>query len=88
MDGILEIELSNKLREIVGVGVHVVAAPRLARTSVAATIVGDAAISLRSQKEHLVLKGIRGKWPAVTEDHRLPGATCLQGIKTGSGSPT
>ena len=77
MDGVLEIELLHELREVVGVGVHVVAGPRLARTPVAAAVMRDAAISARSQKEHLVFKRIRGERPAMAEDHRLPGAPVL-----------
>ena len=77
VDRILEVELLDQLREIVGVGVHVVAVPRLARTAVAAAVMGDAAISVRRQEEHLVFEGIRGKRPTVAEDHRLPGAPVL-----------
>ena len=74
MDGILEIELLDQLREVVGVSVHVVAGPRLARPAMAATVMRDAAIAARGEKEHLVFKRIRGERPAVAEDHRLPGA--------------
>ncbi len=71
MDRVCEIQLLSELGEVVGVRVHVVAVPRLARTSVAAAVVRDAAVSARGQKEHLVFKGIRGKRPAVTEDNGL-----------------
>src|SRR5260221_3240333 len=74
MDGILEIELLDELREVVGVCVHVVAGPRLARTSMATTVMRDAAISTRCEKEHLVFERIRRERPTVAEDHRLPGA--------------
>src|SRR5258708_30822719 len=74
MDGILEIELLNEFREVVGVGVHVVAGPRLARTSVAPAVMGDAAISVRGEIEHLVFERIRGERPAAAEDHWLPPA--------------
>ena len=46
VDGILEIELLDELGEVVGVGVHVVALPRLARTAVAATDMGDDTIAM------------------------------------------
>jgi hypothetical protein len=46
MDRVFEIEFLHELREVVGIGVHVVAAPRLARTAVAATVMGDAAIAV------------------------------------------
>ena len=71
---LLEVELLDQLREVVGVRVHVVAGPRLARTSVAAAVMRDAAKATRSEKEHLVFKRIRRERPAVAEDHRLSGA--------------
>jgi hypothetical protein len=37
----------------------------------AAAIMGDAAVSVRSEKEHLVFKGICGERPAVAENYRL-----------------
>ena len=77
MNYIFQIELLYQLGEIVGVGVHIVAAPWLTRTAVTAPVMGDAAISMRSEKEHLVFKRIRGERPAVTEDHRLPGAPVI-----------
>jgi hypothetical protein len=45
MDGFLEIELLHQLRQVIGIRVHVVAGPRLARPSVAAPVMRDAAIS-------------------------------------------
>jgi hypothetical protein len=45
MDDILEVELLDKLGEVVGVGIHVVAGPGLARTAMAAAVMGDAAIA-------------------------------------------
>jgi len=41
-DGIFEIELLDERRQVVGVGVHVVAVPWLARAAVSATVVRDA----------------------------------------------
>src|SRR5262249_52879184 len=63
--------------EIIGVGIHVIAGPWLARTSVAAAVMGDAAIAARREEEHLVFERIRGKRPAMAEDNRLPGAPIL-----------
>src|SRR5207245_9543491 len=57
--------------EIVGVGVQLIAVPRLARTAMAAAIMGDASIAARSEIEHLVFKSIRGERPAVTENDGL-----------------
>ena len=37
----------------------------------AAAVMGDTVITVRSQKEHLILKGISASRPAVTENNRL-----------------
>jgi hypothetical protein len=77
VDRVLQVERLDEFREVVGVGVHVVAGPRLARTPVAAAIMGNTAVAARGQEEHLVFKGVRTERPAVAEDHRLPGAPIL-----------
>ena len=74
MNRVFQIERFDQLREIIGVGVHVVAVPRLARSAMAATVMGDAAIAARGQIKHLVLKGVRAQRPAVAEDHGLSAA--------------
>src|SRR6185369_9138883 len=68
---ILEIERFDERVEIVGVRVHVVSIPRLARATVSTTIMSDAAIAILGQEEHLVLKGVCRQRPAVTEHDRL-----------------
>jgi hypothetical protein len=40
MDCVLQVKLVDELGEVVGIGVHVVATPWLARAAVTATIVG------------------------------------------------
>jgi hypothetical protein len=52
-DGVFQVELFDERREIIGVGVHFIAVPRLAGTSVTATVMGDTAITVGSQEEHL-----------------------------------
>src|SRR6202011_1006455 len=71
VDRLFQVQLRNELGEVVGVVVHVIAVPGLARAAVAAAIVGNASIPMRSQEKHLVFEGIRGERPAVAEDHRL-----------------
>ena len=44
MDGVVQIEFLDERREIGGIGVDVIADPRLARASVAASIVRNAAV--------------------------------------------
>ena len=76
-DGVFQVERFDELREVVGIGVHVVAIPGLARPAVAATVMGDAAIAVGGQKQHLSLPAIRTEGPAVAEHHRLSCAPVL-----------
>jgi hypothetical protein len=71
MNGVLEIEMGDELGKIVGIMIHIVAVPRLARTAMTAAVMGDAAIAVRCQKKHLVFEGVGGKRPAVAKNYRL-----------------
>jgi len=75
--GAVQAERFDELRQIVGVRVHVVAVPWLARTAVAATIVGDAAIAVERQVDHLVFPRIGVERPAMAEDDGWSGAPVL-----------
>ena len=77
VDRVSQVERGRQLGEVVGVGVHVVAVPRLARPTVAAPIVRDAAIAVRREEHHLVFERVGVERPAVTEDDRLPLAPVL-----------
>src|SRR5215470_13836159 len=74
MDRVLQIERFSKLRQIVGVGVHVVAAPWLARSAMAAAVMGNAAVSARCQEKHLIFPGVCAERPAVAEHDGLSSA--------------
>src|SRR5262249_33122748 len=41
-------------------------------TTMAATVVGDAAIAVRREEGHLTIPSVGGERPAVAEQHRLP----------------
>jgi hypothetical protein len=58
VDGVLQLEVLDQLRQVVGVLVHVLALPRLARAAVAAAVMGDDAIAMRGQEKRLVLEGV------------------------------
>ena len=58
----------DKRREIVSVGVQVVAVPGPAGPALAAAVMSNAAVAAGGQKEHLVLNGVRTQWPSVAED--------------------
>jgi hypothetical protein len=77
MDCVLQVECFRKLRQIVGICVHVVAVPRLAGPAVSSAAMGNAAVSAGGKKKHLIFKGVSTKRPAMTEDHRLFAAPIL-----------
>src|SRR2546425_1107335 len=77
MNRLAQIERLNELGEVVRVGVHVVAVPRLARSAVAAPVVRDTAVSVRGEKDHLVVPRVGAERPAVTEDNGLAAAPVL-----------
>ena len=43
----------------------------------AAAVMGDAAVSVGAQKQHLVFPGVRAQRPAMAEDHGLSAAPVL-----------
>ena len=77
VDRIPQVERFDERRQVVGVGVHVVAVPGLARTAMAAAVMGDAAVAAGGQKHHLVFPGVRAQRPAVAEDDGLSAAPVL-----------
>src|SRR5262245_18544763 len=74
---VFQVERFDQLREIVGVSIHVVAGPGLARSAVTATIMGDATVAAGCEEEHLVFPGVCTQWPAMTEDYGLSAAPVL-----------
>jgi hypothetical protein len=77
MDHVLQVERFHQRREVVGVGVHVVAIPGLARSAMAAAVMGDAAVSVGGQKHHLVFPCVCAQRPAMAEDYGLSAAPVL-----------
>ena len=77
MDGVSQVELLDELGQIIGIGVHVVAGPRLARPAVTATVMGNAEISVRGQEEHLVLECVGTERPSMAEDDGLTRAPVI-----------
>src|SRR5271156_3359594 len=77
MDCVFQVELIRQHCEIVGVGVHIVAIPRLGRTAVAAPVVRDDSIAVLAEEQHLSVPVVRGERPAVTEHNGLTRAPVL-----------
>jgi len=76
-DGVLQVQRIHEGCEVIGVGVHFVAVPGLAGPAVAATVMGDAAITVGRQEEHLRLPTVRTQRPPVTEYNGLTRAPVL-----------
>src|ERR1019366_7254347 len=72
-----EVERFDQSREVIGVGVHVVASPGLARAAMASTVMSDRAIAVGCQEYHLTLPTIGIQWPAVAEHDGLSCAPIL-----------
>jgi len=70
----LQIERLQELREVVGIGVHVVSAPWLTRSPMTATVMGNAPKTVGAQKQHLRFPTIGIEGPTVAEHHRLSAA--------------
>src|SRR5262249_21918641 len=77
VDGLPDVEVLHQRREVVGVGVEVVALPGLAGAAVPAAVGRDAAVALRGQEEHLVLGGGGAEGAAVAEHQRPARAPVL-----------
>lgn len=66
---VAQIERLHQRRQIVGVGVHLVAVPGLRRTPVPAPVVRNAPEPALGQEEHLALPAVAVQRPAVREHH-------------------
>src|SRR5262249_32215833 len=74
VDRVPQIEVLDHRGNVCRVMVHIVTIADLARAAVAASVMGDDAVALRGEEEHLVVPVVRAQWPAVVEDDRLRGA--------------
>ena len=77
MNCVFQIKFVSEGGEIVGIGVHVVAIPRLRGTAVAAPVVGDDSIALLAEEQHLSVPVVGGERPSVTEHYGLALAPVL-----------
>ena len=73
----LEIKMRRQRREVVGVVIHVVAVPDLARAAVAAPVMRDDAETVVHEEQHLRVPIVGRKRPAMAEHDRLPAAPIL-----------
>ena len=77
MDGVPEIEMGRQRRQVVGVVVHVVTVAGLRGAAVPAPVMGDDAVAVLQEEQHLGVPVVARKRSAVTEDDRLARAPVL-----------
>ena len=71
VDGVAQVEVLDDRGDVGGIVVHVVAVADLARSAVAAPVMGDDAIALLEEVEHLGIPVVAAQRPAMMEDDRL-----------------
>src|SRR5690606_20909385 len=76
-DHIAEIEMLDQLGQVVGIMIHIVSVPRLARAAVAAPVVGNDAETVVREMKHLRFPTVGTQRPTVAEQHWLPLAPVL-----------
>ena len=77
VDGVAQIQMRRERGDVGGIGVHVVAGGGLARAAMAAPIVGDDAVALLEEEQHLCIPVVARQGPAVMEHDWLTGAPVL-----------
>src|SRR5437660_6866010 len=71
VDSVLQVKLFSEGCEIVGVGVHLVAIPRLGGTTVPSPVMRDDSIALLAEEQHLSVPVVCSERPPVTEHYGL-----------------
>src|SRR5207302_8396229 len=69
--GVLQIKMRRQSRQVVGIVVHVMAVARLGGPDVASSVMGDDAIAVFEEEQHLRVPVIGRQRPAVAENDRL-----------------
>jgi hypothetical protein len=77
MHRILQVQARGQRREVVGIVIHVMAAPDLTRAAVAAPVMCDDAEAVTLEEKHLCIPVIGRKRLAMAEDNRLTRAPVL-----------
>ena len=77
MDGVLQVEMRGQCCEVVGIVVHIMAIAGLARSAVAAAVMGYDAIAATEEEQHLIVPVVGRQRPTVTEHDGLTFAPVL-----------
>src|SRR5438270_7843171 len=75
--GVLHIKMRDQSRKVVGIVIHVMAVARLGGPAVASPVMGDDAIALFEEEQHLRVPVIGRERPAMTENYGLSLAPIL-----------
>src|ERR1700685_3566481 len=60
----------DEIRQIVGVGIHVIAVPRLLRSAMTAAVMRNDTISVLAEENHLCVPCVRTERPTVARTRR------------------
>ena len=71
MDGIFQVEMRRKSRQVVGVMIHIMAVGSLGRAAVPTAIVGDNTVAAMQEEQHLVIPVVRAERPTMAENYGL-----------------
>jgi hypothetical protein len=71
VDRVAQVEMGDESRDVGGVVIHVMASSDLCRPAVAAPVMGDDAIALPDEVEHLRIPVVGAQGPAVMEHNGL-----------------
>src|SRR6266480_1659606 len=69
--GILQIKMCGQSRKVVGIVIHVMAVARLGGPAVASSVMGDDAIAVFEEEQHLRVPVVGRQRPTMTEDDGL-----------------
>src|SRR5215216_132336 len=84
---VLQVEMRRQRRKVVGIVVHVVAVACLGGSSMAAPVMGDDAIAVLEEEQHLRVPVIGRQGPAVAEHDGLTASPVLkEDVRTIRGS--
>ena len=77
VNGVLQIEMRRQSRQVVGIVIHVMAVARLGGSAVAAAVMGDDAIAVIEEEQHLRVPVIGRQRPTMAEHDGLTFAPVL-----------
>src|SRR5205085_8859450 len=69
--GLLQIKMRGQGRKVIGIVIHVMAVTRLGRSAVASSVMGDYAIAVLKEEQHLRVPIVGRQRPAMAEDDGL-----------------